>query len=188
MDDLGPRERMIRSAAVLLGSRGYEGTALSEVIALSQAPKGSTYHHFPGGKDELVDAALRFVEDGVDPTVDGLVTTDPASVVEGFVAYWRDMLVSEGGFERGCPLVGVTVSGVGPAVRELASTVFTHWVDGLARSLTASGVEETRATGFATLLLSACEGAVVLARAARSTAPLDAVEVQLRDAALRLRD
>ena len=83
MDDLGPRERMIRSAVVLLGSRGYEGTALSEVIAQSKAPKGSTYHHFPGGKDELVDAALRFVEHGVDPTIDGMTATDPASV------WWR---------------------------------------------------------------------------------------------------
>ena len=109
-------------------------------------------------------------------------------MVEGFVAYWRDMLVSEGGFERGCALVGVTVSGAGPAARELASAAFTHWTDALARSLTASGVEEARAAGFATLLLSACEGAVVLARAARSTAPLDAVEVQLREMALRLRD
>ena len=43
------RRRMIRSAAVLFRRKGVDGTAFSDVIAHSGAPRGSIYHHFPGG-------------------------------------------------------------------------------------------------------------------------------------------
>ena len=52
------RRKMIESAVTLLAMRGLQGTAFSDVLERSGAPRGSIYHHFPGGKDELVDAAI----------------------------------------------------------------------------------------------------------------------------------
>lgn len=49
---------MIRGATEVLGRRGLHATAFSEVLALTGASRGSIYHHFPGGKAELVEAAL----------------------------------------------------------------------------------------------------------------------------------
>lgn len=37
-------------------ARGYCGAGLNEVIEGGKAPGGSLYHHFPGGKDQLIDA------------------------------------------------------------------------------------------------------------------------------------
>ena len=54
----GVRERMVQSAIVLLAKRGYQATSFSEVLAESQAPRGSIYHHFPDGKDQLIAAAI----------------------------------------------------------------------------------------------------------------------------------
>ena len=52
------RKKMIESAAALLATRGLQGTALTDVVGV-RAPRGSTlYHHFPEGKDQLVDAAM----------------------------------------------------------------------------------------------------------------------------------
>jgi len=51
------RETMISSAAELMGSRGMSGTSFSDVLEHSGAPRGSIYHHFPGGKQELAKAA-----------------------------------------------------------------------------------------------------------------------------------
>ena len=47
------RSNMVEGAVRLLASRGVEGTSFSEVLAAADAPRGSVYHHFPGGKSEL---------------------------------------------------------------------------------------------------------------------------------------
>jgi AcrR family transcriptional regulator len=47
------RNRMIQSAALLFREHGYSGTGFRDVIEHSGAPRGSIYHHFPGGKEEL---------------------------------------------------------------------------------------------------------------------------------------
>lgn len=52
------RARMVESAVELLARRGLLATSFSEVLERSGAPRGSVYHHFPGGKDELVGSAL----------------------------------------------------------------------------------------------------------------------------------
>src|SRR3954464_6044166 len=63
--ELHPRERMIQSALVLMGEHGVEGTSFSQVIEHSGAPRGSIYHHFPGGKAQLVEEATRYAGDAV---------------------------------------------------------------------------------------------------------------------------
>src|ERR1700721_410215 len=51
---------MIESAAVLFSERGLQGTSLTDVLTHSGAPRGSVYHHFSGGKPELVEEATRW--------------------------------------------------------------------------------------------------------------------------------
>src|ERR1700741_1400553 len=50
----GPRERMVRSAALLIRERGAHATAISDVLEHSGAPRGSAYHYFPGGRTQLL--------------------------------------------------------------------------------------------------------------------------------------
>lgn len=52
------REALVQATSFLLRRTGYYGTGLREILALSGCPKGSLYHYFPGGKDELVIAAI----------------------------------------------------------------------------------------------------------------------------------
>ena len=53
------RQRMVLSALYLFAERGVQGTSIADVLERSGAPRGSVYHHFPGGKDEIVSAAKR---------------------------------------------------------------------------------------------------------------------------------
>ena len=53
------RTRMLETTARLLQHRGYHGTALSDILEASGAPRGSLYFHFPSGKDQLVVEATR---------------------------------------------------------------------------------------------------------------------------------
>src|SRR5689334_4885847 len=54
----GVRDRMVESAIVLLATRGFHATSFSSVLARSAAPRGSIYHHFPEGKEQLIAAAI----------------------------------------------------------------------------------------------------------------------------------
>ena len=63
------RSKMIHAAAELFRQRGYHATAFSDVIQASGAPRGSTYFHFPGGKQELAREAIALAGDEIEQMV-----------------------------------------------------------------------------------------------------------------------
>jgi TetR/AcrR family transcriptional repressor of lmrAB and yxaGH operons len=175
----GVRDRMVASAIVLLAKHGYQGTSFSEVLTVSQAPRGSIYHHFPEGKDQLIAAAIEVAGAKAVALLDGLESENAADIVDGFMAMWRAVLeVSE--FSAGCSVLAVTVSADSPELLDHAGAIFRAWRARLAELFVAAGLPAADAASFATLLIAASEGAVVLCRAERDFAPLDAVQGWLR--------
>jgi TetR/AcrR family transcriptional repressor of lmrAB and yxaGH operons len=53
------RGRLLEAALLLFRQRGYHG--VSDILALAGAPRGSLYHHFPGGKDQVAVEVLELV-------------------------------------------------------------------------------------------------------------------------------
>jgi TetR/AcrR family transcriptional regulator, lmrAB and yxaGH operons repressor len=47
------RSRILTAAQRLFRQRGYHATGLADILQLAGAPKGSMYHHFPGGKEAI---------------------------------------------------------------------------------------------------------------------------------------
>jgi TetR/AcrR family transcriptional regulator, lmrAB and yxaGH operons repressor len=47
------RSRILTAAQRLFRKRGYHATGLNDILELANAPKGSMYHHFPGGKEAI---------------------------------------------------------------------------------------------------------------------------------------
>ena len=64
------RERLIRAAVFLFQNQGYHGAGLAAILARARAPKGSLYHHFPGGKEDLAIAAVDWLGAEVDGFLD----------------------------------------------------------------------------------------------------------------------
>lgn len=62
----GGREALIAAAVRLFQARGYHGVGVADILSASGLPKGSLYHHFPRGKEELAAAAASFIADEVD--------------------------------------------------------------------------------------------------------------------------
>jgi AcrR family transcriptional regulator len=174
---------MIQSAVLLIGEQGVEATSFSQVLAHSGAPRGSIYHHFPGGKAQLVEEATRHGGDFVAAILSGLVErADPAVAVEAVVDFWRGFL-SDTDFAAGCPVVAATVEGDRrPGARDAAEDAFTRWIDLQTEIARRAGVPDERARSLGTLFVAAIEGAVILSRAQRSTAPLDRVLDELHTA------
>src|SRR6202042_3748637 len=90
------RERMVDSAVVLLAQRGFQGASFSEVLAHSQAPRGSIYHHFPDGKEQLIGAAVDHAGARAVLLLDALSGLGPAEIIDAFMALWRAVLERSG--------------------------------------------------------------------------------------------
>ena len=174
------RERMIQSAAVLFRERGVDSTSFSDVLEHSGAPRGSIYHHFPGGKAQLAEEATRYAGEFIAAGLAAaLAEKDPGTALRRFAAAWREVLRSSD-FSAGCAIVSATLEGDrAPATRDAAAAAFRSWQKLLAESLAQHGVPRARARSLATLAIAAIEGAVVLARAERSSAPLERVAGEL---------
>src|ERR1043166_9635476 len=89
-----PRDRMIQSALVLMGEQGIEATSFTQVIEHSGAPRGSIYHHFPGGKAQLVEEATLYAGDVVVDLLTDAVErhNDPVAAVDAIGGFWRTVL------------------------------------------------------------------------------------------------
>src|SRR5450755_2273464 len=75
------RERMVRSAAALISSRGVSATSFSEVVSDSGAPRGSIYHHFPDGKRQLAAEAIGWTSQRVLAHLRAGAETTPEAVL-----------------------------------------------------------------------------------------------------------
>ncbi|MEU6000366.1 MULTISPECIES: TetR/AcrR family transcriptional regulator [unclassified Streptomyces] len=192
----GPRERMVFSGAQLIRRDGVAATGMRDVAAHAQAPRGSLQHHFPGGKEELVNEAVgwagRYASRRVGRIVAALPEPTPGGLFAEMVRQWTDEYRAAG-FAGGCPVAAATVDCAESTVstREAASAAFTTWSGSVARALADMGVPKARAEALATLMISALEGAILMARAERDVRPLTAVAQELGpllDAAVRAAD
>jgi TetR/AcrR family transcriptional repressor of lmrAB and yxaGH operons len=172
------RTRMVDGAIRLLATRGLAGTSFSSVIDLTETPRGSIYHHFPGGKDELVAAAIDRSAENAVTLLDQRAGESAERVAELFLDSWR-LLLTRSGFAAGCALVAVTVDTDSADLRARTAAAFRTWQDHLAALLSRGGLSTDDAARFATLLLAASEGAVLLSRATGDTADFDAVAATL---------
>jgi TetR/AcrR family transcriptional regulator, lmrAB and yxaGH operons repressor len=172
------RRNMVLAALYLIAEKGVPGTSIAEILERSGAPRGSVYHHFPGGKDEIVRAAMEYMSTDARVPLQMLDGTDVAGVVVGFVNLWRGVL-KHSAFQAGCATAGVTVSGETESARSAAREVFSLWVGDLTKLLESAGVERAAAADFAWMIFASVEGALVFARAERSMRALDLVERQL---------
>src|ERR1700704_520437 len=87
------RERMIRSAAMLFQERGVERTSFTDVLARSGAPRGSIYHHFPGGKAQLAEEATRYAGDFIAAGLTAaLAEDDPQAAIRRVTDHWLEVL------------------------------------------------------------------------------------------------
>lgn len=170
------RERIITTSAALFRRHGYTGTGMKQIVADARAPFGSVYHFFPGGKEDLGSATIRW-----SGSMYGLLLPaifDPApDVVTAVRTFFRlageDLRAS--GWADACPIatVALEVSSESEPLREACADVFEGWIEAGAERFADAGASPDDARALAIGMIAALEGAFVLARAQRSTEPLN---------------
>jgi TetR/AcrR family transcriptional regulator, lmrAB and yxaGH operons repressor len=176
------REAFIETTGRLLRRQGYAGTGLNEIVARSGAPKGSLYFHFPGGKEQLAIAAMGRAGGQLGEAITAILASceDLGEALGGLV----DALASglrRSGYRDGCPIATVALEAAADSdgVRTAAAAAFESWLEPLEARLLRDGFAAPAARRRALHVLSAIEGALILARATRELAPLEAVREEL---------
>jgi AcrR family transcriptional regulator len=174
------RASMVRSAASLIRTRGVSATSLSDVLADSGAPRGSIYHHFPKGKEQLAADAIQWTSERVLAHQRANPATTASGVLERFIDMWRQTVIVSGG-KAGCVVAGVAIDTVAgePGLIDVVRATFRSWADLLAEQLEAVGVPADRASAIATATLAGMEGALILCRAEGNSGPLETVAAEL---------
>jgi AcrR family transcriptional regulator len=172
---------MIVSTALLVRERGARATSLDAVLAHSGAPRGSVYHHFPGGREQLLREAIQYAGGYVAGRLERDGAGDPLAAVDALLDEYRANLLASD-FRAGCPVVAVAIESPaeGPDLRDCARAAFERWRLALARALAASGLEPAHADELAMSVIVTFEGALILSRTYRDVAPLEQARRELR--------
>jgi len=189
------KQRILDSTAALFMRYGYTGTGLKQIVADANAPFGSLYHHFPGGKQELgvevIHRSGAMYGDLVMSVFDA--APDLLTGIRDCFAGAAAVLVATD-YADACPIetVALEVASSNEPLRLATAEVFESWIVSASMRFCAAGLADETARELSIAFISLLEGAFILCRASRTTEALEAagrtaaivVEAALRDASL----
>ena len=177
------REHILQTTCDLMEKQGYHGTGLNEIVKESGAPKGSLYHYFPEGKEQIASEAV--VQSGkatAERIQNGLSgNSNPAKAIHDFILNVADHVESSG-FAAGSPLTSVAMETatkserINAACREAYALLETAFKE----KLLESGFTKIKAEELGTFITAAVEGGIILSRTHHSGDPLRTVAKHLK--------
>ncbi len=178
------RARVLRAAAELFQQQGYGATGLNQVVEHGAAPKGSLYFHFPGGKEQLAAEAVALAGERTGAEMATAVAA--AADVRGAITAVGELFAANlerSDFRAGCPVATVALDAAADSepIREACEGTYSTWIGGLADFLSHHGV--TDAEPVANLVVSAVQGALLLARVQRDATVIRTIAAQVADVA-----
>lgn len=182
----GTRERIATAMAELMRRQGYSATSVKQVAELAQAPMGSLYHHFPGGKPQIAAEALRasgaayiqllpLLMDPHDDLREGVRAAFASAAETIEQTDWMNM----------CPVATVAgeIADSEPALRAVVAEVMTSWIEQGTDYFVRRGLPSDTARDLFLAVIGALEGAFILSRTLRSAEPLHAAGRAMADRA-----
>jgi TetR/AcrR family transcriptional regulator, lmrAB and yxaGH operons repressor len=169
------RERMVDATARLLARQGYHATGVAQVLSESEAPRGSLYFHFPEGKQQMASAAIERLGEELGAVLQAKLDAKP-DVKAGLQSiarmFARQLEATD--FQLGCPVATTALEASldCPGLTTACAQVFERWTELLAGRLRQERPRIASPERVARTVLALIEGALVLARARRSTEPL----------------
>jgi len=183
------KQRILAVTSELFRRYGYTGTGLKQIVQEANAPFGSVYHFFPGGKEQLGDAVVRRSGEMYMEIVEAVYVSaaDPFTGVRDIFDGAASVL-AETDYVDACPIatVALEVASSNETLRVATASVFESWIERATAWMLDAGVDAARARPVAIALIQLLEGGFMLSRAARTPEALhaagDAAVALVRDA------
>jgi AcrR family transcriptional regulator len=142
---------------------GYEGASMSNITARTKLSKGSLYHFFPGGKEQMAAEIIAhidawFVVDMFKPLEEGEPRAAIRNMWETADRYFRSG-------RRICLIGAFALDETRDRFANAIRGYFHRWIEALAGALTRAGLVSIEAQALAEEAVVGIQGALMLARA-----------------------
>lgn len=176
MSQLNSRQSVVEAAKRLLSEEGYSATSTSRLLEVSKAPRGSLYHHFPGGKAQIIAEAIQEFDQEFCALVRNSMsrTGSPLEKLQRLThGLGRELQRRE--FRYSCPVSIVLVEETGndddaTRLRNACVRILSGWAELVASYFNTLEPEQAKKLGLQ--CVCALQGGWVLSRAYRSLDPL----------------
>lgn len=158
------RSDALAPLAEVFREHGYEGASLALIGKATGLGKGSLYHFFPNGKEEMVRAVLAEIEQWFEysvysPLRDGDdADAAIATMLDETTKYFRSG-------RRVCLVGALAVANTRDLFAQAIRGYFVAWVDALQAALVRQGRDAEQARLLSEDAVLAIQGAIVLSRA-----------------------
>jgi AcrR family transcriptional regulator len=170
------RDRILDASGELFRRQGYAGTGVKQILAEAGAPFGSLYHFFPGGKSALGAETVRVSGAKYGELLSAIIPPE-RDLVEGVRDFFATAAANhrDSGYADACPIatVALEMSDRDESIREACADVFNGWIEGGTWRFELAGLPRPEARRLVIEMIAGLEGAFVLARALRSTEPIE---------------
>ncbi|MGF7050301.1 TetR/AcrR family transcriptional repressor of lmrAB and yxaGH operons [Paenibacillus sp. DS2015] len=169
---------IIDISTTLFQQKGYLGVGLNEILKACNLSKGSLYHHFPNGKEELLIACLHSINE--------TITTDMETIFQYYSSTQTatqamiEKLVAQ--FDRDGMIIGYTFSSLvsemgslSEPVRNACALSFTKIQEIYTKKLVADGFTKETAQSIAIMMTASIEGGIMLCLTQKTSDPLKIV-------------
>ena len=170
------RDRLVETSAELFRRQGFAATGIKQIVTDAQAPFSSLYHFFPGGKAELGAEAVRLsgaLYELLIPAVFDPAPDLPSAVRDFFTGAGEHLRETD--YADACPIATIALETASSSeiLRQACADVFERWIAAGAARFESGGLAPDKARELTIAFLAALEGAFVLARAMKTTEPLE---------------
>ncbi|MBY3050570.1 MULTISPECIES: TetR/AcrR family transcriptional regulator [Rhizobium] len=157
------RADIVPLLAEIFRELGYEGTSLSRITERTGIGKGSLYHFFPGGKEEMARSVLADVDAWFEHAIYRPLRKDDAR--EAIAAMWTNVNDYFRSGRRICLVGSFALDETRERFSAAIGDYFIRWIDALRSALIRAGCPEGEAQALAEEGVAGIQGALVLSRA-----------------------
>ncbi|MGN7409024.1 MULTISPECIES: TetR/AcrR family transcriptional regulator [unclassified Sporosarcina] len=172
------KTRMIETATKLFQQRGYKAVGLNELLQACGITKGALYHHFPGGKEELLIACLQSLNETLTMDIESLFNR--ATSTEAAVRAVIGEMIKD--LDRDGTIAGYTFSSIvsemsllSEPARDACRALYEKIQSIFYAKLVEDGFTSDRASSISLFLTASIEGGLLLCRAQNSSIPLQTI-------------
>ena len=159
------RSAAIPALAEAFREHGFEGASLAQLCQATGLGKGSLYHFFPGGKEEMAAAVLADVDAWFAGAIFEPLRCAPAGDPAAISAMFDAVVDYFKSGRRVCLQGAFALGRERDRFADVIRRYFEQWITSLAAALRSSGQSEPAARAAAIEVVAAIQGGIVLSRA-----------------------
>ena len=169
-----PKDTYIPCLLRLFRQYGYDGATLTKISEATGLGKASLYHHFPGGKDEMVTTVLDYLEQVFQQQI--VRSLQSSGEPRSRLQHMGDRLLEVyAGGEQPCLWTILLLGSARDVFHDRVQQIYHQWIAAIAQVLQEAGLDPSLATQRAEEAIILVQGGLVLAQGLNNPAPFQRI-------------